>query len=365
MTNLLGFINAMTDNLGERPSEMDLAIFARIAYLPFQIVLKDSSDTKPLTLACEEILENLSDHEELLLLPSDKQLMERLAYSKRYANVEITNFVNSTDRSVTKQFSAVTLLLDRSFKVVSFRGTDGTLIGWREDFNLVFQSDVAAQKDALIYLHQALESDNRKLWIVGHSKGGNLAVYATVKENLALLSPRLIQTVNFDGPGFPQDLISKTSDSPYSSLITTLIPQLSVFGMLGKYPFDQRIVLSIGKGLWQHDLYTWQSDKDGRFLGTTGLRDSSHFINQTTSDILESTSVEERQKFIDTIFETFQNMDYVTIKDVMKNWNQVLQMIKTKSGDASPVTKKYINQTISTLMAVIIKNISGLNPHRK
>ena len=201
MTNILDYLLWRGDITFENDpfNEIDGAICARLSYLPFERFLKADEEIT-LKNAAEKMLgtENI---EEKVLIKDDLKLIKALKDSSRYNSSSVFGFVHKTDRESQTQFCALTLKLTNNLCCVCFRGTDNTLIGWKEDFNMGLMCPVPAQKSAAEYLEKILSGSDNKFIIAGHSKGGNLAVYSAAycKKDL---KDKITAVYNYDGPGF-------------------------------------------------------------------------------------------------------------------------------------------------------------------
>ena len=212
----------------------------------------------------------------------------------------LTGYVNQLNTEEEKQFSAITILMPDDTMYVAYRGTDNTIVGWKEDFNMSFQALVPSQIDAAKYLANIAEKYQYKIRVGGHSKGGNLAVYAAAFCDKKI-KKRIIDVYNNDGPGFQEKIIETTEYQEILPKVHTYMPQTSIIGRLLNHEERITILKSTQTGIMQHDLYTWQ------VLGDKFIRDeftnSSEFIDHTISDWLKAVSPEQREKFIDTLFE--------------------------------------------------------------
>ena len=128
-------------------------------------------------------------------------MFEQAAKTNRFGSIELHDYINSVDTKTQTQFGAITFSLDKNNHYVAFRGTDNTIVGWKEDLNLAVQQEVPAQKRATSYLSDIASKYSGKLIVGGHSKGGNLALYSVFKAEKSI-KDRIEKRVGFDGPGF-------------------------------------------------------------------------------------------------------------------------------------------------------------------
>lgn len=246
MANIFDYINWRGD-LSLRESEfneIDNLILARFSYFPFDNILKEDE-----VITIEEAgkrFKTLDVEKERILQKEDIDLFPKMAESNRFFDMKISNYINKISPEEEKQFSAITIFMPDDTIYISFRGTDNTLIGWKEDFNMSFREKVPSQLDAVEYVNKIASKYTNKLRIGGHSKGGNLAVYAASfceKE----IQERIINVYNNDGPGFHETI---TIDPNYKRIIPkvhTLIPQTSIIGRLLYHEESYTVVQSTEK----------------------------------------------------------------------------------------------------------------------
>ena len=290
-------------------NDVDSLILARFSYLPFDKI----------TLGDETILSISSKMEKLdvssFKIDDDKLLIHNLGKSVRFKNLKVTDFVFNRVKSLEKQFGAVTIHLPE-FIYVSYIGTDNSLVGWKEDCNMSFKKNVPAQKEGVKYLSEIAFKYKGKIFLGGHSKGGNVAVYSALNGGF---NDRIIRAYNFDGPGFEKTIFDECSDKSIIEKIITYIPQDSVIGRLLEHEEDYRVTSSNYKGLYQHDIYSWNVLKDELVL-LSNVTDSSEFINQTIRQWLKNTDENQRRIFVDCIFELLYSSDTDTFRELSKVW---------------------------------------------
>ena len=154
-------------------NEIDNVILSRLSYFDFSKCFEKSKYDKEILLdETYRRYSKLSPQEKNILWRDDEELFPLMAISKRYRDLKLTRFVNSIDNKEQKQFSAITIILPDNSLFISYRGTDNTIIGWKEDFNLSFQNDVPAQIESIEYLEEVAKAyPNSNIRMGGHSKG--------------------------------------------------------------------------------------------------------------------------------------------------------------------------------------------------
>lgn len=301
-------------------NEVDNLVLCTIAYLNFsrfpQLETKDPK--KAVRLA--EIAAKMDERDDQMGLSEHSYLpvMRAAAKSARFRQVKMFGYVNELDTEQESQFHAISFLLPTNLLFVAFMGTDKSLAGWKENFNLSFLACVPAQKRAQDYAAEmATICADRKLLIGGHSKGGNLAAWATIHLPQEIQDKQLLQAYNNDGPGFTHDLLSSEAYKRVEERLLTFIPQESIVGVLLDHEEDYFVVDSINRGMLQHDIISW---------GCIGnrmayLKKRSKF-GQSSDEVVHqwigSMTETEREEFSDALFTVLSaNGKYQTIQEVM------------------------------------------------
>ena len=238
----------------------------------------------------------------------------RLPETVRFGSLKLTGFVNRIDIGSTEQFSALTVRLPDGTYYVSFRGTDDTIVAWKENFHMAIMDAIPAQEDARRYLEWAMEAYEGPFLVGGHSKGGNLAVYASAmvpKES----QDRILRVYNFDGPGFQDAFLEKEGYRRILPKLQSILPQHSIVGMLlsqGKVP---DIVKSYSFGVGAHDGFTWQV-LGTQFVRLPSLSFSSAMFSSAMAETLSEMDQAERRTFIDEFFDIMTSTGAFTLTDL-------------------------------------------------
>jgi len=260
-------------------------------------------------------------------------------------------YINKIEPETEKQFSAITVILPDDTIYVSFRGTDNTLIGWKEDFNMILKSHIASQISAKEYLENiAMKYPDKKIRLGGHSKGGNLAAYASIFV-LPEVKERIIKVYNNDGPGFNDDITNTEEYEKAIEKIITYVPQDSIFGMLLNHGEKCTVVQSLQKGVMQHDVYSWQVIGTN-FIILKEITNESKFIDRTIKNWLKGLDLDTRQQVINIVFEIINSTEAKTIEDLrplIKNAKIIISSYK----NVEPQNKKMITTTIAAFFSII------------
>ena len=335
-------------------NEIDNLILARFSYFPFDKIIRENE------IATIKELSRRFSNQDVTKLPilwkDDVELFPLMGDSKRFGGMLATKYINKIDAEQEKQFSAITVLMPNDIIYVSYRGTDNTIVGWKEDFNMSFKSHIASQISAKQYLEEiAKEYPSSKIIIGGHSKGGNIAVYAATFASKDV-KDRIINVYNNDGPGFCEDVIETAEYQEILSRVHTYIPQSSIIGRLMNHKEKYTIVESVQKGIMQHDLYSWQL-LGKEFVTLKKLTNESEFIDKTIKDWLENVEPEKREQVIDAVFEILNTTEAQTMKELKANWFANAKTILGTYKNIDSDTKEMVWQTVNELLKVAKNNI--------
>ncbi|MCI8617155.1 MAG: DUF2974 domain-containing protein [Clostridia bacterium] len=352
MANIFDYMNWRDLKLKQVEfNEIDNLILSRLSYFPFDGYLQEGEE---ITLK-----EAYQRYQEMgttgrILQQEDIELYPILANSIRFGDMKLCYYVNKIDPIQEKQFSAITIQMEDGTIYVSYRGTDNTIIGWKEDFNMSFSELVPAQTDAVAYLEEVAKKYKNKIRVGGHSKGGNLAVYAAAFCS-SKIQKRIINVYNNDGPGFCDKIIQCESYRKIVNKVHTYIPQTSIIGRLLNHKEETTILKSTETGIMQHDLYSWQV-LGGKFVRDE-LTNSSEFIDKTITNWLKEVTPKQREKFIDTLFEILNTTQAETLSDIKnKAFLNAKTMVKTYQN-LDPEDKKIMIKTIEEFLRIGKSNI--------
>ena len=287
-------------------NDIDSLIMAEMCYSNFGENERVFDNPQRLTigdLATSDVLTRYPQGGAEFTMKYRQPLLECLPLSPRFREIRILDQVNDVDRNRNIQFSALTLTVPGVGTVVCFRGTDETLVGWKEDFMMSYVSPVPAQVAAISYLNNAAARTEGDLYLTGHSKGGNLAVYAAAHADPSVQA-RLRAICTFDGPGLDDETITSEGYRRIQPLIHSVIPWGSVVGLMMSYHQDYRVVESTLSSVFQHEPGTWKL-MGKEFVEREQVKLSSQVIDQTLHDWLKSCTAEQREIFVNVMFSLF------------------------------------------------------------
>ena len=327
-------------------NEIDNLILSRFSYFPFDKIIKENE-----VVTIKELSERFKkqDIRKLpILWKDDVDLFPLMGESERFGKLLATKYINKIDQEQEKQFAAITVLMPDNTIFVTFRGTDDTLVGWKEDFNMSFKAHIASQRDSAQYVNEIAKRYKQKIRIGGHSKGGNLAVYAAAFANKTVKN-RIINVYNNDGPGFIEEITDTNEYKEAINKVHTYIPQSSVIGRLLNHEEKYTIVQSVQKGLMQHDLYSWQLEGK-KLVSLAEVTNESQFVDKTLKEWLKEIEPKQREIVIDAIFEIINTTDANSFKEIKERLFTDVRLMLKKYQSLDDESKKMIMEFFQTLI---------------
>lgn len=333
-------------------NEIDALILTRLSYFPFDQLIQPNEEATVEELS--KRFEKADKSTMKILWEDDNELFPLMGKSERFGKMSVTQYVNKINAEQEKQFSATTVILPDNTIFVTYRGTDATIVGWKEDFNMCFKSHIASQKDAVEYLNMVSKKYKRLIRIGGHSKGGNLAVYAAMFTN-SKVKKRIINIYNNDGPGFDDEIIKTKEYKEILPKVHTYIPQSSVIGRLLNHEEKYTVVQSIQKGIMQHDLYSWQLEGK-EFICLEKVTNGSEIFDKTLKEWLINITPEQRGIVIDTAFDILNTTEVEYFSELKKNWFLNIRLMLGRYKNLDDESKKVISEIVQKLVSTV-KNI--------
>ena len=338
---------------------IDNIILSQLSYLTLDDIVPQLKDKDGISIDLAVRIFNEKSKENDFVFTSqfkeDPDLIRALSASKRFRNCQLFGFENNINEDLELQFSALCIYTGDNHCFIAFRGTDVSIVGWKEDFNMGFLDVIPSQLEAVKYLEKMAPYIAGNLRIGGHSKGGNLAVYAASQCHKSI-QKRIKAIFSNDAPGFNDKIISSPGLAAVKNRIYSYIPQASVIGMLLEHGFDSRLIKSNQNGIMQHCLYSWEvmgSDLIQAENATTGSR----FINKTLREWLSAQDNNSRELFIETLYHILNTADVKSVNDFEKNWVSSAGKVLKSFSNVDEGTKKMITKSIFRFLGLAKRNI--------
>lgn len=291
----------------------------------------------------------------------NRKLLSACAASPRFRDIGIAYYEQDFDETREKQFCAMTFFINADTAYLAFRGTDSTLVGWKEDLNMAFLTPVPSQEAALDYVLTVSKLIRGRLLLGGHSKGGNLAVYAAMMSP-SRLQNRIVGIYSHDGPGFRDNVFSSAGYLRIKDRIHKTLPQSSLVGMLMEHQEDYAIVESSEVGILQHNPYSWII-RYSSFVRLDTLTTGADYLNRTLSDWLAGLANEQREQFVDALYSVISATDLTSLTELRDSWQTELAAFIENMKNMDEPTRRILHETLRSLMHMAVKNLP--TPPRK
>lgn len=286
-------------------NEVDALILSELVYVNFENIVSGVGEEGCVLLREANVKYEKVTAKVVPYYKEKENLFDILAVSPRFADMTLCNYVSTIDEKQQEQFAAIHINVTPNFTFVAFRGTDSTVVGWREDLNMSYMMPVPAQQSAVEYVEKTVKGLFRKYSFGGHSKGGNLAVYSGVFCN-PKIQRKIMQIYNFDGPGFNRKMIDDEAYKRVEKRIETFVPEQSVVGLLMEHEEDYKVVQSSEFAFLQHEGFSWIIDRDA-FVLADEVNKYSKNISLTVKAWMTEMTPMERKAVVDAFFDVFVN----------------------------------------------------------
>ncbi|HEM6190553.1 TPA: DUF2974 domain-containing protein [Streptococcus suis] len=353
MPNLLNYIeDTQYDSFYDQPlNKLDILALTELSYLPFDRLVPTSFTETGIRLdhLAEQFEATYQHHfPPFSMVTKDRlALFSLLAKSIRFKSIKAFGFVDDYQLDQEQQFSAISYRLDRQTILTAFRGTDDTIIGWKEDFHMTYMDEIPAQRSASVYLENIMSSQIGNFYVSGHSKGGNLALYAA-SQQAPELQERILAIYSFDAPGLHKKHLDAPGYKNIQDRIQPIIPQNSIVGMMLETPKNAQIVQTNTVGLLQHITFSWEIEGLD-FKSVPALTSDSLQIDQTLKAWTASLTDEELKAFFDLFFGIFIQAGIERFSDITVNPLQKLQEMDRLRKEFTPQEAEMVDKLIRLL----------------
>jgi len=269
-------------------------------------------------------------------------LLQAAAKSSRFQNTRLGFYRSKLLEQEQSQFAAMACMLSDGTAFLAFRGTDNTLIGWKEDFNMSFCDSIPAQREAAAYTNDFAMQWPVLLHLGGHSKGGNLAVYAGAKQD-DNIQKRILGIYNLDGPGFTDSMMGDRGYLTMVPKIRTYIPESSIIGILFEHEEAYSVIKSRQIGLLQHEPYSWDI-MGGDFIHVKEMSAGSQFADRTIKNWIKGMTDQEREAFVEAVFELLSAGGASQVSDLLqpKNIRAFFKALKANTQTQQLLAEEFL-----------------------
>jgi predicted esterase len=362
MANIFDYLTWRGDlDFNKSPfNPVDNIILSQLAYLTLDGIIPglEDEDGISIDLAIRVYNEKLHSPEGIKktsFFKDDPKLINALAVSKRFGKCHLFGYENHIDTDREIQFAAVSIYTSDCKYFIAYRGTDISVIGWKENLNMCFKEVIPSQLKAVEYLEKIASLTDEPLRIGGHSKGGNLAIYAASHCDKSI-QKRIIDVYSNDAPGFHEKVISHHGFLAIKDRIRSFVPQSSIIGMFLKHGYENKIIKSSQSGLMQHELYSWDVTHNDLVYSKNSTI-SSRYVNKTLREWIDRFDTSAREQFIEALYHVFSTAEVKSIHELEVSWFPTACRIIKSLNSIDIQTRKLIRQFLAELFRSAGRNI--------
>ncbi|UUX34648.1 Mbeg1-like protein [Fundicoccus culcitae] len=337
-------------------NEVDLLLINELSYFPLDHYVTNSFDVaqaftlSKLAQVLGPSLPRLHQYQSLILTRDRIELFNIMANSIRYSNIKLYAFYNQISIDIELQFSALCFDIPNQYTLVAFRGTDDSIIGWKEDAYMAFQQVIPAQQMAADYLNAMPIKNDKPILLSGHSKGGNLAVYAASQANIELQNQ--IQVIfSFDGPGFQPQINNTQQMQAICRKLIHIIPEDSIVGMMLEHNVPALVIKSRNSAFVQHDPINWII-VDNHFEVIDSVSDFSRLVDLTIKEWTNQLNEEDMKRFIDIIFDLIDQTQIQRLEEINQNKVSFFRSFFTYMNALDVESRQFIDEIVMQLVQI-------------
>lgn len=336
---------------------LDKVCINEIGYLTYEKWLTASDLKKPINLHDFAEVKELNPDYSFMVTKERVELAEAMVRSRRFASLSLSNYRSVLDKEVEKQFAAMIFSLpELGYHQLVFRGTDDSVIGWKEDFQLTYSREIPAHRSAMTFLEDHLPNLSGHITVSGHSKGGNLALYSAVQSSTSLRE-KIAELLLLDSPGLMKTLLEKPSYQELKARMTVIRPQDSVVGVMLYWDRPAQLVAAEGIGFAQHNTLTWEVDLAANdFAYEDQPTELSQRLEETFQEWIEALPNQELKQVCDLVFDTILDSGIESLDDIgIQALPQIGQMLQ-EFGNLSDKQKKVLQDGFNQLLWIFWKS---------
>lgn len=336
---------------------LDKVCINEIGYLTYEKWLTASDLKKPINLHDFAEGKELNPDYSFMVTKERVELAEAIVRSRRFASLSLSNYRSVLDKEVEKQFAAMIFSLpELDYHQLVFRGTDDSVIGWKEDFQLTYSREIPAHRSAMTFLEDHLPNLSGRITVSGHSKGGNLALYSAVQSSTALRE-KIAELLLLDSPGLMKSLLEKPSYQELKARMTVIRPQDSVVGVMLYWDRPAQLVAAEGIGFAQHNALTWEVDlTTNDFVYVDQPTELSQRLEETFQEWIETLPNQQLKQVCDLVFDTILDSGIESLDDIgIQALPQLGQMLQ-EFGNLSDKQKKVLQDGFNQLLWIFWKS---------
>jgi len=357
MANLLDYVLWRGDIKFDKDSfnAIDACIFSMLTLIDLRDVIQDDYEKITIKDAFKKFSSlgiDLNSKLGLVISNKPKMLFELMSKSKRYKDVLLYKYVYKFDEKTPVQFAALACDISDSETVISFAPTDDSICGWMEDLNMVFGS-VESDRLAMDYVDEIISSTDSKIYVVGQSKGGQIASYIGLEYN----SEQIKKAYNFDGPGFSDEKYFKEEYQENWKKISIYRPYQSVIGRILKSLGKVHIVKSKANIIFSHDPFEWELIGKS-FEAVKNYSDGSEFMKQKIDGLIINAGSDTKM-LVDSISKWLYSTEAHTLTELSTSHKTIISLMKMSKEEKKLLDKHIVRYFMrdTTFTRVIVSSV--------
>lgn len=348
MNNIINYAKTFPYSFEEKPfTEVDSLILCQLAYLRYEHAGLEKQGRRLQLAGLASLLEKPAVLENVPSKNPMLELMFAVSTDDRLRWLFATDYTSHTDTEIDKQFSATTYLFEDGTAYVAFRGTDGSVVGWRENFNMTYLTTVPSQQEAAAYLAAVADKHPGPIYVGGHSKGGNLAVFAAASSPRSVQN-RILSVYSHDGPGFQKEFFDQEGYQRIKDRIHKTVPESAIIGMLLQHQEAYTVIESTEHGLFQHRALTWVVS-DGHFSVKESVNKSAQAITSSFNAWTDTLDMAERKAIVDALFQIISATNAQTVHTLLYETIRNAPSVVKAISAMDPGTKQLLTEKLTEL----------------
>lgn len=359
MPNLIDYLEKVKElTFDQEPLNiLDKVCINEIGYLTYEKWLTASELQKTINLHDYAEGKDLNPDYSFMVTKERVKLAEAMVKSRRFDGLNLSDYRSVLDKEVEKQFAAMIFSLpELDYQQIVFRGTDDSVIGWKEDFQLTYSREISAHRSALAFLSEYLPNLSGHITVSGHSKGGNLALYSAVQSSPALRE-QIAELLLLDSPGLMKSLLEKPSYQELKAKMTVIRPQDSVVGVMLYWDMPAQLVAAEGIGFAQHNAMTWEVDlATNDFVHEEQPTELSQRLEETFQKWIETLPNQQLKQVFDLFFDTILDSGIESLEDIGIKTLPKLGQLLQEFGNLTNQQKKVLQDGFKQLLWIFWKS---------
>ncbi|MGL5259113.1 MAG: Mbeg1-like protein [Lachnospiraceae bacterium] len=333
-------------------NEIDGLILSQFFYSKIEYLIPKSLNQKQnVTLQhIYNIMEDSIVFSDTRFAKKNRILLDLLLKSERFSMLEFNYSASIVNEDVETQFSAITCFLKDCYPVVVFRGTDDSIVGWKEDFNMAFSKPVPGQILSKLYLNK-VGKKLKGMYVIGHSKGGNFAVYSSMNTTEDI-KRKIKRIYSYDGPGFRPEVLNSSDFESVEKRIRKFVPKYALVGMLLQSQEEYLVVDSSSIGVLQHDLFSWKIEKN-HLKFCDGISERNVKLNESLNTWILQLKEDELEIFVNELYRVFNCTNAKSIIELKSDWKNTIKLIFLALKDTDPKVRKKMIEILKQFIEIV------------